>query len=52
MHYIWDFVGACIVRMSELIRDCRVVTLDRTEFAVYRGNGRELIPVIAPPSSR
>lgn len=44
-----DLADACIVRMTELVRDCRVVTLDRLDFAVYRRNGRDLIPVIAPP---
>jgi predicted nucleic acid-binding protein len=44
-----DLADACIVRMTELIRDCRVVTLDRADFAVYRRNGRDLIPVIALP---
>jgi predicted nucleic acid-binding protein len=44
-----DLADACIVRMTELMRDCRVVTLDRLDFAVYRRNGRGLIPVIAPP---
>lgn len=44
-----DLADACIVRMSELMRDCRVITLDRTDFAVYRRNGRDLIPLIAPP---
>jgi hypothetical protein len=39
----------CILRMTELMRDSRVVTLDRNDFAVYRRNGRELIPVIVPP---
>jgi predicted nucleic acid-binding protein len=45
-----DLADACIVRMSELIRDCCVITVDRTDFKVYRRNGRELIPVIAPPA--
>jgi len=44
-----DLADACIVRMTELMRDCRVVTLDRSDFAVYRRNGRELIPMIVPP---
>lgn len=44
-----DLADACIVRMTELMRDCQVVTLDRRDFAVYRRNGRELIPLIAPP---
>jgi predicted nucleic acid-binding protein len=45
-----DLADACIVRMTELIRDCRVITVDRTDFKVYRRNGRGLIPVIAPPA--
>jgi hypothetical protein len=44
-----DLADACIVRMTELMRDSRVVTVDRADFAVYRRNGRELIPVIVPP---
>jgi uncharacterized protein len=43
-----DLADACIVRMTELMRDCRVVTLDRTDFSVYRRNGRESISLIAP----
>lgn len=45
-----DLADACIVRMSELMRDCRVVTVDRADFAVYRRNGRDQIPIIAPPA--
>ncbi len=44
-----DLADACIVRMTELMRDSRVVTLDRADFAVYRRNGRDLIPLIVPP---
>jgi len=44
-----DLADACIVRMSEMIRDCRVVTLDRVDFSVYRRNGRDLIPLVVPP---
>ena len=45
-----DLADACIVRMTELVRDCRVVTVDRADFSVYRRNGRDLIPIIAPPA--
>ena len=45
-----DLADACIVRMTELIRTCCVITLDRADFAVYRRNGRELIPLIVPPA--
>ena len=44
-----DLADACIVRMAELCRDCRVITTDRADFAVYRRNGRDVIPVIVPP---
>ena len=47
-----DLADACIVRMTELTRECRVVTLDRSDFSVYRRNGRDLIPLIAPPANR
>jgi predicted nucleic acid-binding protein len=47
-----DLADACIVRMTELMRDCRVVTLDRADFSVYRRNGRELISLIAPQRRR
>jgi uncharacterized protein len=47
-----DLADACIVRMAELARDCRVVTVDRADFSVYRRNGRDLIPIIAPPARR
>ncbi len=44
-----DLADACVVRMTELIRDCRVITVDRRDFSLYRRNGRDLIPIIAPP---
>ena len=47
-----DLADACIVRMAELTRDCRVITVDRVDFAIYRRNGRDLIPLIAPPGKR
>lgn len=34
--------------MTELMRDSRVVTVDRADFSVYRRHGRDLIPVITP----
>ncbi len=42
-----SFADACLVRMSELHRDSRVFTLDH-DFAAYRRNGRERIPLITP----
>jgi predicted nucleic acid-binding protein len=47
-----DLADACIVRMTELAKDCRVVTVDRRDFSVYRRNGRDVIPLIAPPAGR
>jgi hypothetical protein len=35
--------------MTELNRDSQVITVDRGDFAAYRRNGREFIPVIVPP---
>jgi len=47
-----DLADACVVRMTELTRNCQVVTVDTKDFAVYRRNGRELIPAICPPAQR
>ena len=47
-----DLADACIVRMTELIRDSRVITVDRGDFSVYRRNGRDLIPLVAPPARK
>ena len=47
-----DLADACIVRMTELVRECRVLTLDRADFSIYRRNGRDRIPIIAPPARR
>ncbi len=38
---------ACLVRMAELAQDSVVFTLDR-DFVVYRKNGRQVIPLLAP----
>ena len=43
-----QLADACLVRMSELKRDCRVFTLDKSEFQVYRRFERQLIPLVAP----
>lgn len=43
-----DLADACIVRMSELGRTCRVFTLDRRDFSTFRRNGRDVIPLLAP----
>ncbi len=43
-----QLADACLVRMSELKRDCRVFTLDKTEFQVYRRFERQVIPLVSP----
>lgn len=43
-----DLADACLIRMSELYSPSEVITLDRTDFSVYRRNRRERIPFIAP----
>ncbi|MDB6020469.1 MAG: pilus assembly protein [Pedosphaera sp.] len=42
-----DFADACLVRMSELHPRSRVLTADSL-FCIYRRNGRQQIPLIAP----
>lgn len=43
-----QLADACLVRMSELKRDCQVFTLDRQDFRVYRRFERQVIPLVAP----
>ena len=43
-----DFADACLVYMSERTKDCRIVTIDRADFTVYRRHGREAIPLMLP----
>ncbi len=38
---------ACLVRLSEMHKDCRVFTLDR-HFKTYRRYGRSVIPLLRP----
>jgi predicted nucleic acid-binding protein len=42
-----SFADACLVRMSELIAESSVLTLD-SDFYVYRKNRREMIDLIIP----
>ncbi|MBN8247875.1 MAG: PIN domain-containing protein [Verrucomicrobia bacterium] len=42
-----SLADACLVRLSELYRDCRVLTLDR-HFKRYRRFGRSVIPLLSP----
>lgn len=44
-----DFADLCLVRMSELHPRHTVLTLDESDFKVYRRNKREPIPLLCPP---
>lgn len=44
-----DLADASIVVMSEVHRRCQVLTVDRTDFSVYRRNDRQVIDFVAPP---
>ena len=45
-----DLADGCIVRMSELCVRCRVWTVDRVDFSVYRRHGKLAVPCEFPPS--
>ena len=42
-----DLADACLVRMSELQRDCKILTLG-SDFKIHRRFGRQVIPLICP----
>lgn len=42
-----SLADACLVRLSEIHKQCRVFTLDR-HFQHYRRYGRSVIPVLSP----
>lgn len=42
-----SLADACLVRLSELHRDCTVFTLD-SDFRIYRRHGNKVIPVLMP----
>jgi uncharacterized protein len=46
---VMDLADACLVRMSERYRQCRVFTVDTQFRDVYRRNGRQVIPTLLPP---
>mgnify|MGYP001599179171 FL=1 len=43
-----DLADICLIRMSELFPQHSVLTVDVSDFSVYRRNKREKIPVICP----
>lgn len=42
-----SLADACLVRLSELHRDCTIFTLD-SDFRIYRRHGNKVIPVLMP----
>jgi predicted nucleic acid-binding protein len=43
-----DYADACLVRMSELYREHKVVTTDAEDFRIYRRFTRQALPLIVP----
>jgi predicted nucleic acid-binding protein len=44
-----DLADLCLIRMSELYPRHAVITIDESDFRVYRRNKREIIPLLCPP---
>ena len=44
-----DLADASVVVMSEQHRRSQVLTIDRTDFTIYRRNDRQVIDFVAPP---
>lgn len=44
-----DLADLCLIRMSELYPKHVVITIDESDFRVYRRNKREAIPLLCPP---
>ncbi len=47
-----DLADLCLIRMSELHPQHPVITVDASDFRVYRRNKRETITLICPPQGR
>ena len=47
-----DLADLCLVRLSELHPRHSVITVDESDFRVYRRNKREAIPIICPPKAK
>ncbi len=47
-----DLADLCIIRLSELHPRHTVITVDVSDFQVYRRNKRERIPLLFPPGLR
>lgn len=44
-----ELADACLVCMSELNPQCKIWTVDRGDFSVYRRHGRQIVPCEFPP---
>ena len=44
-----DLADLCLVRMSELYPRPVVVTVDESDFRIYRRNKRDMLPLLCPP---
>ncbi|MGH7954101.1 MAG: hypothetical protein ACREFE_19575 [Limisphaerales bacterium] len=44
-----ELADACLVRMTELNSQCKIWTVDRDDFSVYRRHGRQVVPCEFPP---
>jgi len=47
-----DLADLCLIRMSELHPRHSVVTIDQSDFRIYRRNKRDTIPLICPPATK
>jgi predicted nucleic acid-binding protein len=47
-----DLADLCLIRMSELYPRHQVITVDESDFRIYRRNKRETIPLICPPRKK
>jgi uncharacterized protein len=47
-----DLADACLVAMTERFSECLVITLDASDFRVYRRHEREVVPYVCPPPRR
>jgi len=42
-----SLADACLVRLSEIVGECTVMTLD-SHFRIYRRFGRQVVPILTP----
>lgn len=47
-----DLADLCVIRMSEMYPRHIVITVDESDFRVFRRNKRETIPILCPPRAR